>query len=103
MRLAFKLIAAALVLVVAWYAGSYQRGMLMANIDLAMGHRQMMTYGFPAAVLNESYPRLLQERYGVTLHSVGNCSPSWDVQMYADGYNSVAVPFLNELHKKDIF
>ncbi len=91
-----------LVSVVAWFAGSYPRGMLMAYIDHACGHYEVKDWGLPPPWIGE-YTRLLEEKYGVSYRSVGGCMVFPSVGWYADGYSSVSRPLLVRKYGKDIF
>jgi hypothetical protein len=88
-------------LVFAWQVTAYPRGMLMAHIDHARGHyEQKSCYPCPS---RWEYRRLLKEKYGVAVTSVGSCCVSESVASYADGYNAVSTPLLIDRFGRDIF
>jgi uncharacterized protein (TIGR03067 family) len=91
-----------LLLVVAWYASAYPRGMLMAHLDHALGHHEMKVYGLPEP-WEEEYAELLRQRYGVKWNFVAGCVVPEELARYANGYNAVSRRLLIEKHGKDIF
>ncbi|HEX5269947.1 MAG TPA: hypothetical protein VFW33_05650 [Gemmataceae bacterium] len=97
-----RFVLAAVVFVVAWYAGSYPRGMAMAYIDHARGNYEIKGWGLPAPWWREE-TKLLRERYGVVEEGVGGCMLFPTTKMYATGYNSVSGSLLVKKFDKDIF
>jgi hypothetical protein len=90
-------------LVLVWQFTPYPRGMLMAYIDHRLGHHEKKVYGGLAPPWVVEGERLLKEKYGVTVTSVGSCCVSDSAMSYADGYNAVSVPRLIQKFGHDIF
>lgn len=90
-----------LVLFVLWFAASGLRGRLMAHIDLAAGHYEIKTYGFPDEWMDE-YRKLLRKRYGMELNAVAGCLVTDWLESYVAGYNGVVKQALIEKYGKDI-
>jgi hypothetical protein len=82
--------AVALVTVVfLWIPAAGLRGMLMAYIDHARGHREVKTLGHPPPWEGQ-YARLLNERYGVKLNRVAGCVVTPWLAWYVKGYNAAS-------------
>ena len=90
-------------LVVVWWFSAYPRGMIEAYTDHSGGQYKVKVYGGPPAPWVGDYYRLLRERHGVELDSVGTCTVTADLMRYADGYNSVSKPRIQARFGKDIF
>ena len=97
-----RLVLGAVVFVVAWYAGSYPRGMGMAYIDHACGRYEIKEWGFPVPWRDEC-SKLLREKYGVEMDVVGGCMLFPTTEMYAEGYNSGSEALLVKRYGKDVF
>jgi hypothetical protein len=87
---------------VLWYPTAYPWGMVVACLDHLLGRREVKTYGYRTA-LPSAYARLLRDRYGVQLHTVGQCEVPPHLRWYAKGYNAVAVGLVNREYGKDVF
>lgn len=88
---------------VLWELAAYPRGAVMAYIDHACGRYELKTYGFPIWVWDEPYCRLLEERYGVHMDPIADCTVSPNIEWYADGYNTVSKRLFFKRHGKDVF
>ncbi len=91
-----------LLLAIGWRFSAYPRGMLVAWADHARGHYEVQTYGYPMPWAWE-YRRLIQDRYGVEVHSVAGCVVTEDLVQYVRGYNDVSRSRIQARFGKDIF
>ncbi len=97
------LLGCAVVLAIAgWCSSAYQRGMTVAWLDQARGHRELKIYGLPPGWDGE-YARLLQSRYGVVLNPVAGCVVPDRLAAYVDGYNAVSRPRIEAHFGRDVF
>jgi hypothetical protein len=84
-----------------WWPAAYPRGMVMACLDHACGHHEVLVYGLVKGPLFTSN-RLLWERYGVETHLGGCVVTPWE-DWYAEGYNAVSRRLLIWKYGRDIF
>ncbi|CAN5293387.1 hypothetical protein BH10PLA2_BH10PLA2_07930 [soil metagenome] len=85
----------------AWNYSGYQRGRLVASLDLKFDRFRVMAIG-PPSPGGAEYAMLLQSRYGVELDGAG-CVMTTRLIDYIQGYNEVSVPGIEAMFKKNIF
>jgi len=69
--------------------GDFASGRTDAQADVAAGRLRVLTYGDLTGA-SEHYERLLQERYGIELDSIGGCVVDQELVDYAAGYAEVS-------------
>jgi hypothetical protein len=77
------------------------RGRTAAHIDIALGHYTTLTYGIIPPWRPE-YARLLNQRYGVKLHTVAGCIVSESTVDYVESYNEVVESALERKFKHNV-
>lgn len=87
---------------VLWSASASIRGRLVARIDTALGHYEVLGYGLPVPWRPE-YARLLRERYGIKFRTVALCIVSRTLVDYVDSYNEVSTAAANRKFGHDVF
>jgi hypothetical protein len=90
-------------MLVVWWASAYPRGVLMAHLDHARGHYQVLSFGLCSQPWDDECTDLLWERYGVERNWVDG--PWWLPWRwsYFSGYGSTSERLLEEKFGKDIF
>jgi hypothetical protein len=96
-------VAVVVALFVVWWAAAYPRGVLMAHLDHARGHYEVLSGGPPPPQWVSEYERLLEERYGVQVNWVAGCDVPMSLRWYIHGYNPTSRRLLEEKFGKDIF
>src|ERR1039457_2587750 len=87
---------------IGWWVSGGIRGQLVAHFDVARGHYEILSLGFPAPWRSE-YARILRERYGIELRVVAGCVVSPQLLAYTVGYNLVSMAAANHRFGPDIF
>jgi len=99
-------VASAIVAVVAgfwgWELSAQMRGQVVARLDLARGHYEVLSYGLPV-VWHSEYTRTLREHYGIEERLVAGCVVTKALVAYADAYNEVIFTAANQKFGRDVF
>ena len=103
-----KILSTVLVLVcligvlIGWDLSAKIRGQMVAHLDVARGHYEILVLGLPMAWRPE-YGRLLRERYGIEMRVVAGCVVSESLLAYTSGYNAVSERAVNLKFRRDVF
>ena len=81
---------------------AYQKGLADARNDLKSNRLALETFGLPAPSSGE-YRKLLLERYGIDVRSIGGCVVDKELVGHARGYNEVAMKEIERRFGIDIF
>jgi hypothetical protein len=93
------ILSAIVILPVTWWISAGLRGQLMARYDVAHGRFKLLVYGLPASGFPE-YRRLLRERYGVEVVSLGCVATDGS---YTNAYDRVVTAVVNRRFGRDVF
>ena len=80
---------AVLLTIASWFGIPYKVCQLSAQVDLLLGHYEILTLGNQPP-WQATYRDALQRRYGVTVRQITGCLG------YTIGYNSVSVPAIQQ-------
>jgi len=79
----------------------YHSGRLAARIDCVLGHKKILTYGYPLP-WREEYRQLLLKDYGIKLTLIAWCVVNRWITEYARGYNGIAEGHINTEFKENV-
>ena len=85
-----------------WESSAGIRGQLLARLDVARGHYEILSFGLPVSWRPE-YVRLLRERYGIEDRVIAGCVVTESLVAYADGYNTVSISAANRKFGRNVF
>ena len=80
---------------------AYERGRRDARHDLAKGILAVETCGLP--ISNSGAHRLLRERYGIHVRSVGGCVVNSRLRAHIAGYNELSGAEIEQRFGKDVW
>jgi hypothetical protein len=87
---------------IGWWVSGGIRGQLVAHFDVARGHYEILSLGFPAPWRSE-FARILRERYGIEQRVVAGCMVTPPLLAYTEGYNRVSMTAANRKFGRDVF
>src|ERR1039457_1694823 len=87
---------------IGWWVSGGIRGQLVAHFDVARGHYEILSLGFPAPWRSE-FARILRERYGIEQRVVAGCMVTLPLLAYTEGYNRVSMTAANRKFGRDVF